>query len=144
MNQWQKGRYLGGSDHNKIAVKEALDLFTLGEEVVMKGGVVEEVMKRRNKGKRAMEFGRDFGEADAGYDEEEYEDDEDEEDMQQRLGPSAQEMGAGIELETESEDENGTGFVDLSVVDLDNTQMSWSAWKGGFEICSEGSDDDED
>ena len=32
VNQWQKGRFIGGGEHNAVEVKEALDLFALGEQ----------------------------------------------------------------------------------------------------------------
>lgn len=138
VNQWEKGRFLGGGEHNKVEVKEALDLFALGEVEVVRGGVVEEVMKRRNKGKRAMEFGRDFAEADAGHDEEEDEEEdevEDEEEVEISQGLDEQESGS-------EEEKDCYGFVDVSAEDLEGVQMNWCAWKGvtEFEVGSEGSD----
>lgn len=140
VNQWQKGRFLGGGDHNKVEMKEALDLFTLGEERIIKGGVVEEVMRRRNKGKRALEFGRDFAEADAGYDEEEGEEEELLElDLQHELNIVC--VDESMMEEIDSEEENSCDLVDLSAEDLEGIQMNWSAWRGvgEFEVCSEGS-----
>ena len=166
VNEWQKGRYLGGGEHNTFEVKEALDLFALGEEEIVRGGVVEEVMRQRNKGKRAMEFGRDFEDAEAGYDEEEEVGDGEagnEEGQVEVEGEGEEEGEEVVVVAEESCHEFGTegqvgvqdrgpgegndyGFIDLSAEELDSIQMNWCAWKGvtDFEVFSEGSDNGED
>ena len=148
VNQWQKGRFLGGGIHNSVEVKEALDLFALGEGEIVRGGVVEEVMRHRNKGKRAMEFGRDYGEAEAGYEEEEEEDEKEQEELKSvDIPQELMEMDSEEEAEEEEEEnENGGDFLDISAEDLEGIQMNWCAWKGvtEYEDFSEGSGNGEE
>ena len=111
----------------------------LGEQEIVRGGVVEEVMRRRNKGKRAMEFGRDFGEAEAGYDQEDDEEIEEEEQEQE-------DEQEGI-LKNQQTLETDCVLGDASEEDLEGVQMNWCPWKGVTEFeffsdDSEGSEED--
>ena len=148
VNHWQKGRYLGGGE-NTVEVKEALDLFALGEKEIIKGGVLEEVMRRRNKGKRGLEFGRDLGEAEAACDMQEEADSEEESTNVVRYAESEAEsedestsLVQCAEPEVGSEEEGRYGYVDLSAEDLESVQMSWCPWKGitEFDVFSESSE----
>ena len=112
----------------------------LGEQEIVKGGVVEEVMRRRNKGKRAMEFGRDFGEAEDGYDEEEEGDEEIEEEQEE------EDEQEGI-LKNQQTLDRDCDVGDASAEDLEGIQMNWCPWKGVTEFDffsddSEGSEED--
>ena len=128
------------------------------EVEVLKGGVVEKVMRRRKKGKRAIEFGRDFDEAGDGYKEEDNDEEEQKEYSQdiefkevvenitegvdQRVSEG---VAGGNESEMESEEDNDCCVIDLSAEDLEDVQMGWSAWKGvtEYEVNSEASDNEE-